>query len=166
MTGQPIPDLEVTAVRGTEGFRTSVIKVGDLDLKVGVVTGLKNVVPVLEAVKNGTLDLHFIEVMTCPEGCVSGGGQPKLLMDTDREEPMRQEELRPLPMTENWPTGNLTKILRSKRFTKNSWKSPTAILRTIFFIQPTVINKHKIKRYFQTLFQFGNTFFVRLAVKS
>ena len=131
VTGQPIPDLEVTAVRGTEGFRTSVIKVGDLDLKVGVVTGLKNVVPVLEAVKNGTLDLHFIEVMTCPEGCVSGGGQPKLLMDTDREEPMRQEELRPLPMTENWPTGNLTKILRSKRFTKNSWKSPTAILRTI-----------------------------------
>ena len=86
VTGQPIPDLEVTAVRGTEGFRTSVIKVGDLDLKVGVVTGLKNVVPVLEAVKNGTLDLHFIEVMTCPEGCVSGGGQPKLLMDTDREE--------------------------------------------------------------------------------
>ena len=43
-------------------------------------------VPVLEAVKNSTLDLHFIEVMTCPEGCVSGGGQPKLLMDTDREE--------------------------------------------------------------------------------
>ena len=85
VTGRPIPDLEVTAVRGTEGFRTSVIKVGDLDLKVGVVTGLKNVIPVLEAVKNGTLDLHFIEVMTCPEGCVSGGGQPKLLMDTDRE---------------------------------------------------------------------------------
>lgn len=64
----------------------STIQVGDLKLKVAVVTGLKNVVPVLEAVKNGTLDVHFIEVMTCPEGCVSGGGQPKLLMDTDREE--------------------------------------------------------------------------------
>ncbi len=85
ITGQPIPDLEVTAVRGTEGFRTASIKVGDLTLKVGIVTGLKNVVPVLEAVKDGTLDLHFIEVMTCPEGCVSGGGQPKLLMDTDKE---------------------------------------------------------------------------------
>ena len=36
--------------------------------------------------KAGQLDLHFIEVMTCPEGCVSGGGQPKLLMDTDRAE--------------------------------------------------------------------------------
>ena len=86
VTGQPIPDVEVTAVRGTEGFRTSTIRVGDLDLRVGVVTGLKNVIPVLEAVKAGTLNLHFIEVMTCPEGCVSGGGQPKLLMDTDREE--------------------------------------------------------------------------------
>ena len=86
VTGQPIPDVEVTAVRGTEGFRTSTLKVGDLNLKVGVVTGLKNVIPVLEAVKNGTLDLHFIEVMTCPEGCVSGGGQPKMLMDTDQKE--------------------------------------------------------------------------------
>ena len=86
VTGEPIPDVEVTSVRGTEGFRMSTIQVGDLKLKVAVVTGLKNVVPVLEAVKNGTLDVHFIEVMTCPEGCVSGGGQPKLLMDTDREE--------------------------------------------------------------------------------
>ena len=89
VTGEPIPDVEVTSVRGTEGFRTSTIKVGDLELKVGVVTGLKNVIPVLEAVKNGTLNLHFIEVMTCPEGCISGGGQPKLLMDTDLEEAYR-----------------------------------------------------------------------------
>ncbi len=55
ITKEAIPDVEVTAVRGTEGFRTSVLKVGDLNLKVGVVTGLKNVIPVLEAVKNGTL---------------------------------------------------------------------------------------------------------------
>lgn len=86
ITGQPIPDVEVTPVRGTEGFRVAEMQVGDLVLKVGVVTGLKNVVPVLEQVKAGTLDLHFIEVMTCPVGCVSGGGQPKLLEDTDREE--------------------------------------------------------------------------------
>ena len=86
VTGQPVPQVEITEVRGTEGFRTATIKVGDLDLKVGVVSGLRNVVPVLEAVKRGKLDLHFIEIMTCPVGCVSGGGQPKLLMDTDKEE--------------------------------------------------------------------------------
>lgn len=89
ITGNPIPEVEVVSVRGTEGFRTSVLKVGDLELRVGVVTGLKNVIPVLEAVKNGTLNLHFIEVMTCPEGCISGGGQPKLLMDTDIENAYR-----------------------------------------------------------------------------
>lgn len=83
ITGEPIPQIEVNPVRGTDGFRQAAMQVGDLTLKVGVVTGLKNVVPVLEAIKAEKLDLHFIEVMACPEGCVSGGGQPKLLEDTD-----------------------------------------------------------------------------------
>jgi ferredoxin hydrogenase len=88
ITGKELPDsaVDIHPVRGTEGFRTADIKVGDLILKVGVVTGLKNVEPVLEKLAAGTLDLHFIEVMTCPEGCVSGGGQPKLLVDTDVKE--------------------------------------------------------------------------------
>ena len=89
VTGEAIPKVEVTQVRGTEGFRRAEIRMGELTLKVGVVTGLKNVIPVLEAVKAGTLDLHFIEVMTCPAGCVSGGGQPKLLMDTDLEQTLQ-----------------------------------------------------------------------------
>lgn len=83
ITGEPIPQVDVTAVRGTDGVRQASMQVGDLTLKVGVVTGLKHVIPVLEAIKAGKLDLHFIEVMACPEGCVSGGGQPKLLEDTD-----------------------------------------------------------------------------------
>ena len=85
ITGQPVPEVEIKDVRGEEGFRTAVLKVGDLSLNVGIVSGLKNVIPVLEAVKKGALNLHVIEVMTCPEGCISGGGQPKLLMDTDRQ---------------------------------------------------------------------------------
>ncbi|GMO36759.1 MAG: [FeFe] hydrogenase, group A [Termitinemataceae bacterium] len=83
ITGKELNDIDIMGVRGTEGFRTAEIKVGDLTLKVGIVTGLKNVEPVLEQLRAGTLDLHFIEVMTCPEGCVSGGGQPKLLVDTN-----------------------------------------------------------------------------------
>ena len=80
-------DVDIIPVRGTEGWRTATIKAGNLDLKVGIVTGLKNVMPVLEDLKAGRLkDYHFIEVMTCPEGCVSGGGQPKLLSDEFRAE--------------------------------------------------------------------------------
>ncbi|MDR0408980.1 MAG: iron hydrogenase small subunit [Spirochaetaceae bacterium] len=76
-------DVDIKAVRGTEGFHTAEIKVGDLTLKVGVLTYLKNIDPLIEKLKAGALDLHFIEVMSCPEGCVSGGGQPKLVLDTD-----------------------------------------------------------------------------------
>lgn len=76
-------DVDIQPVRGTEGFRTANIKVGDLTLKVGVLTYLKNIDPIIEKLAAGTLDLHFVEVMTCPEGCVSGGGQPKLVLDAD-----------------------------------------------------------------------------------
>ena len=86
ITNKPIPAVDVTAVRGPDTFRTSEITVGDLKLKVGIVTGLKNVKPVMEDLKAGRLNLHFIEVMTCPQGCVTGGGQPKLIVDKDFEE--------------------------------------------------------------------------------
>jgi len=86
ITGKELDSVDVTPVRGTEGFRRADIKVGDLTLKVGVLTNLQNIDPILEQLQNGTLDCHFVEVMTCPEGCVSGGGQPKLIVDTDRPE--------------------------------------------------------------------------------
>lgn len=87
ITQKPIEKLEVTEVRGTEGVRLATVKITDnLSLKVAVVTGLKNVYDVVEKVKNKELDLDFIEVMACPQGCISGGGQPKLLEDTQREE--------------------------------------------------------------------------------
>jgi ferredoxin hydrogenase len=83
ITGKELSDIDILAVRSTEGFRTADIKIGDLVLKVGILTNLKNIDPIMEKLEAGTLDLHFIEVMTCPEGCVSGGGQPKLIVDTD-----------------------------------------------------------------------------------
>lgn len=89
ITGQPIPAVDIAAVRGSDGFRTAEVAVGDLTLKVGIVTGLEHVKPVMEDLKAGKLDLHFVEVMTCPQGCVTGGGQPKLLVDTDKEEAYR-----------------------------------------------------------------------------
>lgn len=84
ITKQSIPSVDLTAVRGGEGFRTAEVEVGDLKLKVGVVSGLKHVEPLMEKIKTGECDLHFVEVMTCPEGCISGGGQPKLIFDEDR----------------------------------------------------------------------------------
>jgi len=86
ITDKPLPEVEIKSVRSTYGFKEVEIPAGDLTIKVGIVTGLKNIEPLLEKLKAGTLDLHFIEVMTCPSGCVSGGGQPKVLLETEKED--------------------------------------------------------------------------------
>lgn len=85
ITNESIPNLEIYEVRENIGLKKSIIKVGDLNLKVGIVSGLKNVIPILENLQNNKLDLDFIEVMTCPVGCVSGGGQPKVLLEEYRQ---------------------------------------------------------------------------------
>lgn len=84
LTKEPVPKIEMNFVRGGEGVRKASIKVGKLNLKVGVVAGLANVAPLLEQIKSGEVDFHFLEVMTCPAGCVSGGGQAKVLLPQDR----------------------------------------------------------------------------------
>jgi len=75
-----LKNLDFEAVRGTEGIKEAVIPVhvnGKLvDVKVAAVSGLANAKIIMEKIKNGEADYHFIEVMACPGGCVNGGGQP------------------------------------------------------------------------------------------
>jgi len=84
ITLKPIPHERLDFVRGGEGIRIAEMKVGELTLKIVVVSGLKNAAEVLEQVKAGKADFHFMEVMTCPTGCVSGGGQPKVLLPSKK----------------------------------------------------------------------------------
>ena len=74
--GENLPALEITALRGFDNHKELTVKIGDLELGVAVVNGLKAARTLVEEVENGRKDLHFIEVMTCPGGCVCGGGQP------------------------------------------------------------------------------------------
>lgn len=86
ITKTPIPNVNLDFVRGDNGVRTASVMVGDMELKVAIVSGLKNAVSVLEAVKAGRADFQFMEVMTCPGGCINGGGQPKVLLPVDKTE--------------------------------------------------------------------------------
>ena len=76
VTGKSLDSLEFTEVRGTDGIKRATYKLGDLELKVAVVSGTKNAKKLLKAVQAGEEQVHFIEVMACPGGCVNGGGQP------------------------------------------------------------------------------------------
>ncbi|WP_312520209.1 [FeFe] hydrogenase, group A [Anaerospora sp.] len=84
ITHKPLADINVTTVRGGQGIKKVTINAGPVQLKTVVVAGLKNAIPLLEELKNGKADFHFMEVMTCPSGCISGGGQPKLLLPEDQ----------------------------------------------------------------------------------
>lgn len=74
--GKPLEKLEFKKIRGTEGIKLATYKMGDVTLNVAVASGTKNAKEVLTRVKNGELDVQFIEIMACPGGCVNGGGQP------------------------------------------------------------------------------------------
>jgi NADP-reducing hydrogenase subunit HndD len=76
ITGKPLEKLEFNEVRGTAGIKEATYKIGDLELKVAVTSGLSNAKRLLDRIKAGKADYQFIEVMACPGGCVNGGGQP------------------------------------------------------------------------------------------
>ncbi|MGQ9649898.1 MAG: NADH-dependent [FeFe] hydrogenase, group A6 [Phycisphaerae bacterium] len=82
ITGKELADLTVEPVRGLSGVKEAHLRIAGMDLGVAVVSGLANARRLLDQIVAGRKDLHFIEVMSCPGGCVAGGGQP-ISTDTD-----------------------------------------------------------------------------------
>jgi NADH-quinone oxidoreductase subunit G/NADP-reducing hydrogenase subunit HndD len=78
LTGEELADLEVKPVRGLDGVKSAHLKINDMEIGVAVVYGLGNARKLLSAIKDGSRnDIHFVEVMACPGGCIGGGGQPR-----------------------------------------------------------------------------------------
>ena len=84
VTGKTLEKVEFNDVRGLEGIKVATIPVGDVELKVGVAHGLANARKVMEQVRADNSGFHFIEIMTCPGGCLGGGGQPIPVCDEVR----------------------------------------------------------------------------------
>ncbi len=111
--GVKLDKLELPEVRGTQGIKKASYKLGNHTINVAVVSGTANARKLLDAIKNGEeKDIHFIEVMACPGGCVNGGGQPiqpmqlrnytdlksiraKVLYDADAGLPLRESHKNP-----------------------------------------------------------------------
>jgi ferredoxin hydrogenase len=84
----PASFFELKEVRGLEGIKTTTVHIGDAALHLAIVQGTDNARTLIEDLKAGKQQYDFIEVMTCPGGCIGGGGQPKT------EIPMTAEVLR------------------------------------------------------------------------
>ncbi len=76
LTGEDMPRLEYGDVRGLEGIKEATVNVNGTDINVAIVHGTANAAKLLNAIRAGEKTYHFIEVMGCPGGCVTGGGQP------------------------------------------------------------------------------------------
>lgn len=68
--------IAFTGVRGMEGVKEASINVGGREIRIGVVSGLKNADDLVKQIQKGEKQYDFIEVMACPGGCICGAGQP------------------------------------------------------------------------------------------
>ncbi|WP_346862963.1 NADH-dependent [FeFe] hydrogenase, group A6 [uncultured Draconibacterium sp.] len=75
-TKKELPRLDFEELRGMEGIREATIDFDGLPLRIGIAHGLGNARKLLEDIQAGKSEFHAIEIMSCPGGCIGGGGQP------------------------------------------------------------------------------------------
>lgn len=84
-TKKELPKLDFTEVRGLEGIKEAEIDLDGRKIKVAVAHTLANARKVLDAIRSGEAEYHFVEIMACPGGCIGGGGQPRPVTDEVRQ---------------------------------------------------------------------------------
>jgi iron-only hydrogenase group A len=76
LTGSDLTDPKIQDIRGLKGRKEVHIEIGGKTYGFAVASGLSNARDLIEEIRGGRDDIHFIEIMTCPGGCIAGGGQP------------------------------------------------------------------------------------------
>jgi len=82
-TGKKLQRIDFNELRGMEGLREATIDFDGTPIKIGIAHGLGNARKLLESIKRGESMYHAIEIMSCPGGCIGGGGQPLHHGDSD-----------------------------------------------------------------------------------
>jgi ferredoxin hydrogenase gamma subunit len=95
VNGKELENIAIKEVRGLENLREAEIDLGSDygKVKVAIATGLKAAREVLERIKAGKAEYLFVEVMACPGGCISGGGQPRIKGEYQYNKEARQKGL-------------------------------------------------------------------------
>lgn len=139
LSNTSIQHLEYKKVRGFKGIKETSVKVGDLTLNVCVASGLANARQVLENIKSGKKQYHFIEIMACPNGCINGGGMP--LHDPDIIDFSQRAKLRAKALYKD----DLQKTIR-----KSHENKAIIAMYNDFFEKP---GSHKAHEYLHTTYK-------------
>jgi len=101
LTGRDMAEPKIAALRGLASRKEAQVEIDGQQIGVAAVSGLGSARALLDEIRDGRDDLHFIEIMACPGGCIAGGGQPlgadlnairkrmEALYRIDRDEPVR-----------------------------------------------------------------------------
>lgn len=76
LTGEDLENIDYHQVRGIDGIKEATVKIGDKEIRAAIAHGLGNARKLLDSIREGKANYDFIEIMACPGGCVTGGGQP------------------------------------------------------------------------------------------
>lgn len=95
LTGESADSIEYDDIRGEDGIKEATVTAGNVTLKAAVAHGLGNARALMERIRAGE-HFDFVEVMACPGGCVTGGGQPLLGADERNWLDLRAERAKAL----------------------------------------------------------------------
>jgi len=76
LTGKELGNLKISKLRGFKDRKEAVVKMGNKQVSFAVANGLKNAEELIKEIREGKSKFHYIEVISCPNGCINGGGQP------------------------------------------------------------------------------------------
>lgn len=121
LTGDTAPKqlLNFESVRGLKDVKEASVQIGELTLNLAVIYGTKRAGEVIQQLKAGEKEYHFIEVMTCPGGCIGGGGQPRSTLDNAdkiRQKRMKSLYARDESMAERMSDENKELLVMYKEF--------------------------------------------------
>lgn len=76
LTGQDLKEIDYTNVRGFDGIKEAELDIAGKKINIAVAHGGGNAKKLMELIKSGKKEYHFVEIMGCQGGCINGGGQP------------------------------------------------------------------------------------------
>ena len=76
LTGEDLKEIDYKEARGEKGIKKATLNIAGKEVKIVVASGLANARKIMDEIQSGKADYQFVEIMACPGGCVTGGGQP------------------------------------------------------------------------------------------
>jgi NADH-quinone oxidoreductase subunit G/NADP-reducing hydrogenase subunit HndD len=107
VTGQDLWDIDYKSIRGLDKTKEATLNIAGQEVRIAVCNSLGAAQQIMDMVRAGTANYHFIEIMACPGGCIGGGGQPvptnmeikqkrsQALYKIDKDAPLRKSHENP-----------------------------------------------------------------------